>query len=299
MSYKLTLKFSAAILAISLAVSPVALAATKITSDGALVEQPVSLNAREKQALAVVKQADANPIKPFQGKDGTVQYVFGAQTPNLVCALLKVCDVSLEAGEHISSVQLGDSARWNVQAATSGTGANAVQHLFLKPLDVNLSTNLVITTDRRVYHINLKSDPNQYMPQISFTYPEANFDSLQFQQQLAQQRQQETLPQTSEYLGDLSFDYKVTGNAPWKPIRVYTDGKKTIIQMPKAMAMTEAPILLDIDKKGGFLRPTQTSLVNYRVQGDRYIVDKVLLNAMLVSGVGSSQYQVVITKTGV
>jgi type IV secretion system protein VirB9 len=39
-------------------------------------------------------------------------------------------------------------------------------------------------------------------------------------------------------------------------------------------------------------------MVNYRMQGDRYIVDRVLDHAELVSGVGSSQTRVVITREG-
>ena len=66
------------------------------------------------------------------------------------------------------------------------------------------------------------------------------------------ERQEKTIPKTGEYLGDLNFDYAITSNGDiaWKPVRVYNDGQKTIIQMPAAMAQTEAPTLLVIRKEG-------------------------------------------------
>ncbi|TXH83454.1 MAG: P-type conjugative transfer protein TrbG, partial [Thauera aminoaromatica] len=37
---------------------------------------------------------------------------------------------------------------------------------------------------------------------------------------------------------------------------------------------------------------------NYRVQGDRYIVDTIFDKAILIAGVGRSQDRVTITRTG-
>jgi type IV secretory pathway VirB9-like protein len=67
----------------------------------------------------------------------------------------------------------------------------------------------------------------------------------------SEERQDKTIPQTGEYLGDLSFDYDVDGSVAWKPVRVYNDGRKTIIEMPKAMQQTESPSLLVVRKDGG------------------------------------------------
>jgi type IV secretory pathway VirB9-like protein len=79
-------------------------------------------------------------------------------------------------------------------------------------------------------------------------------------------------------------------------VRVYNDGRKTIIQMPAAMAQTEAPTLLVVRKDGGLFTDDETVLVNYRVQGDRYVVDTVFDKAILIAGVGRGQDRVTITK---
>jgi type IV secretion system protein TrbG len=89
----------------------------------------------------------------------------------------------------------------------------------------------------------------------------------------------------------------VSGSAPWVPLRVFNDGRKTIIQMPDTMAQTEAPVLLVLRQDGGLFSDEETTLVNYRLVGDRYIVDAVLDRAVLVAGVGSGQDRVVIERT--
>jgi type IV secretion system protein VirB9 len=110
------------------------------------------------------------------------------------------------------------------------------------------------------------------------------------------EKQERTIPQTGEYLGDLNFAYSVDGTVAWKPVRVYNDGQKTIIQMPAAMAQTEAPTLLVVRKDGGLFTDDETVLVNYRIQGDRYIVDTIFDKAILIAGIGSGQDRVVITR---
>ncbi|MEG1055883.1 MAG: TrbG/VirB9 family P-type conjugative transfer protein, partial [Janthinobacterium sp.] len=82
---------------------------------------------------------------------------------------------------------------------------------------------------------------------------------------------EQTIPQTKEVLSDLNFKYAIDGAVAWKPVRVYNDGVRTVIQMPAAMAQTEAPALLVVRKEGGLFTDDETVQVNYRVQGDRYI----------------------------
>ena len=257
-----------------------------------------TLSAQEKTALAIARRWNSGAgIKPFAGPNGTVRFVFGAQQPSIVCAVLQVCDVALQAGELVNSIQLGDTARWTVEPAVSGSGATEVMHLILKPMDVGLDTSLVVTTNRRSYHLKLRSHRTAYMPQVAFTYPEealAQWEALKTREGV--ERPEKTLPQTGEYLGNLSFDYEIDGSVAWKPVRVYHDGRKTIIEMPQAMQHTESPSLLVVRKDGGLFTDDETVIVNYRVQGNRYIVDTVFDKAILIAGVGRSQDRVTITR---
>jgi len=262
--------------------------------------QNPDLTPQEKAAIAIAHKwqaASARGIKPVPGADGTIKFLFGAQQPSIVCAVLQVCDVELQAGEQVNSLHVGDTARWTVDPAITGSGPSEVLHLIIKPMDVGLDTSLVVTTNRRTYHFRLRSHRTEFMPRVAFTYPEdavAKWDALKSHE--VKEKHERTIPQTGEYLGDLNFAYDVDGAAPWKPVRVYNDGVKTIIQMPSTMAQTEAPTLLVVRKDGDLFTDDETVIVNYRVQGDRYIVDTIFEKAILIAGVGSSQDRVTITK---
>ena len=232
------------------------------------------------------------------GADGAIRFLYGAVQPSIVCAVLQVCDVELQPGEQVNSLHLGDTARWTVEPAVTGSGSVAVQHLIIKPMDTGLETSLIVTTDRRTYHLRLRSHRSEFMPRVAFTYPDeamAKWEEIRKQEQAAHTRQ--VLPGTGEYLGNLDFNYSIEGQASgWKPLRVYNDGVKTIIQMPAALNQSEAPILLVVRKDGGLFTDEESVQVNYRLQGDRYIVDSIFDKAILVAGVGSGQDRVTIRK---
>lgn len=273
--------------------------ATPDLADMYFSDKKLQLTPQEKEAMEIAKdwQTGKHGSAPARGPDGSITFVYGASQSSVVCAVLQVCDVQLQAGEQVNSIHLGDKVRWTVDPAITGYGANEVQHLIIKPSDVGLETTLIVTTNRRTYNLKLRSDRKQYMPVVNFSYPEeamAKWEAVK--QRRTQQVKRDTIPETNEYLGNLSFTYKVSGKAAWKPVRVYNDGVKTIIQMPKAMQETEAPSLLVVRDRKGLFSKDQEVVVNYRVQDDRYIVDTVFDKAVLIAGVGRHQERVVITK---
>lgn len=262
-----------------------------------------TLTQQEKEALAISEkwQATTAQTPPAIGPDGSILFVFGANQPSIVCAVLQACDVALQPGEQLNedSINVGDKIRWTVVPAISGSSNGDVFHLVIKPHDVGLDTSLVVTTDRRTYHMRLRSHRTLYMPQVAFVYQEdvsAKWQAIKTREK--KERAEKTSPQTGEYMGNLSFNYDVSGNASWKPTRVYNDGTKTIIEMPPSMSQTEAPTLLVVRKEGNLLTDDETVMVNYRVQGNRYIVDTVFDKAILIAGVGSSQDLVTIQREG-
>lgn len=269
-------------------------------ADQYFASKNVNLSKPERDALASSgkwRTAGSVGIHPTAGPDGAIRYLYGTQQPSVVCAVLQICDIELQLGEQVNSIHLGDTARWHVEPAVTGSGASEVQHLVVKPLDVGLETSLLVTTNRRTYHFRLRSHRTEFMPRIAFTYPEETTAQwVASRKKEVQERQERTIPETGEYLGDLSFAYAIEGAAAWKPMRVYNNGVKTIIQMPAAMAQTEAPTLLVMRKDGGWFSEPDMVMVNYRLQGDRYIVDTVFDKAILIAGVGSDQDRVTITR---
>ena len=77
----------------------------------------------------------------------------------------------------------------------------------------------------------------------------------------------------------MNFDYRLTGDSPdWKPVRVFDDGRQVFIQMPGDIATTDMPPLF-------VLGPTsEAELVNYRVRGNYYVVDRLFRAAELRLG---------------
>jgi type IV secretion system protein VirB9 len=113
-----------------------------------------TLTPSERDGLAISQDwldRSATGQRPVAGAEGAVVFLFGAAEPSIVCAVLQICDVQLQAGEQVNSINVGDSARWLIEPAVSNSGPNETQHLIIKPMDVNLSTSLVVTTDRRTY----------------------------------------------------------------------------------------------------------------------------------------------------
>lgn len=258
------------------------------------------ISAQEKASLEISGRWKNSSMKPGVGPDGSVRFMFGAQQTTIVCAVFNVCDLALEPGETISSFVLGDSVRWAIEPAITGEGDNATEHLTIKPLDANLTTTMVIATDRRTYHLKLRSHRSQYMPSVSFIYEEAErtkWEALRQHQlkEKEQQRQANTIPQTGESIQDLDFNYSVSGSAPFKPVRVYSNGRNTTIELPASVSQTDAPTLLVLKKEGGVFKDEETMIVNYRLQKNRFIVDAVFDKAILITGVGSAQDRVTIT----
>ena len=143
-----------------------------------------TLTPQEKAAVAIAQKwrdNSATGIKPVAGADGSIRFLFGAQQPSIVCAVLQVCDVELQPGEQVNSIHLGDTARWTVEPAITGSGPAEVQHLIIKPMDVGLETSLIVTTNRRTYHLRLRSHRTEFMPRVAFSYTEdamAKWDAI-------------------------------------------------------------------------------------------------------------------------
>jgi len=263
-----------------------------------------ALTAQEKAGLKIGNQwraASASGMKPIAGADGTVQFLFGATQPSVVCAVLQVCDIELQPGEVISNFNAGDQVRWRIEPARSGSAAGEIEHIIVKPLDVGLRTSLIITTDRRTYYLQLVSHRTEYMPRVSFSYPDdAAKKWAEFQSRNRADRDgKEVGTGYSRELDKLDFAYEISGTAAWKPVRVFNDGHKTILQMPETLSQTEAPSLLAVRGEDSVLpwgAEAEQVIVNYRVQGNRYIVDSIPDKMILLAGAGPHQSKVTIAR---
>jgi P-type conjugative transfer protein TrbG len=214
-----------------------------------------------------------NAVQVYPYAEGVMYRLFTAPE--------RVSDIALQPGETLVSVAAGDTARWTVGDTSSGAGAGKRTHILVKPFAPGLRTNLVIATDRRIYHLQLESTPATAMAAISWTYPQ---DAL-----LAIARAEKTAEAAAPIasglqLDALRFGYRIDGDdPPWRPLRAFDDGRQTFIEFPAAIAATEAPPLFLLGVRN------EAELVNYRVRGRYYVVDQLFERAELRLGTKPQQ----------
>jgi type IV secretion system protein VirB9 len=230
---------------------------------------------------------------------GFVIFPYGQIQPILTCKPLRVCEIELEAGEEVLDVALGDPLRWHAQPMESGPPEARASHVVVKPTEPEISTNLVISTNRRVYHLGLISTTEEsgaYVRSARFYYPQ----EIVVRWTAAKDRESRLRTEEAQRVvasgptvrpEDLDFGYAIEGDeTSWRPTQVFDDGVHVYLHMPPSMHVTEAPALFVETATG------DRSLVNYRLRGRYYIVDKLFSRAVLVLGVGPHQEQVTIRR---
>lgn len=207
-------------------------------------------------------------VQVYPYADGALYRLFAAPE--------RLTDIVLQPGEAIVSVAAGDTARWTVGDTTSGSGAAKRAHILVKPFSAGLATNLVITTDRRVYHLQLQSTAKTAMAAISWTYPQDDLIALQREHEAAEAAAPVA---TGLPIEQLDFQYSISGARPtWRPVRVFDDGRRTFIEFPANISVGEVPPLFVLGDK------RQAELVNYRMSGRFYVVDRLFGAAELRLG---------------
>jgi len=264
-------------------------------------QAPVKLDAKELEALKLANEWINSPEKPIRSEDGSVKYVFGATMPALICSLGRVCMIRLEQGESVvGDIQAGDSKRWDVFPVVVGPDGNQTDMITVKAHYANLTTNIVVNTTRRTYMILLKSTKDKWIPEMSFIYPE-NVDKAwaAYRNKKREVAYASTLS-TGERVDKLDFDYRMSGDGPWKPIRVYNNGAQVTIQFAEAGFHKGAPALVALGNDGGLFGDESTEIFNYRPgpDGDSYIVDGLPQKMGLISGVGKGEKKVIIEYVG-
>ena len=218
--------------------------------------------------IAPTREGYVNAIQVWPFTDGALYQVYAA--------VGRVTVVSLQPGEELVTVAAGDTVRWIVGDTSSGNGADLRVNVLVKPIRSGLKTNLVITTSRRTYLLELTSTDKTWMASVSWEYPRDRMLALQRQAQAASA----AAPVDSGLsLESLRFRYAISGsNTPWKPLRAFDDGAKVYIQFPAGIAQGDLPPLFVIGAEG------DGQLANYRFRSPYYIVDRLFGAAELRLG---------------
>jgi type IV secretion system protein TrbG len=231
--------------------------------------------ATEEARVAPTREGYVNAVQVWPFADGALYQVYASPE--------RVTVIALQPGEELVTVAAGDTVRWIVGDTSSGTGADERVNVLVKPVRVDIRTNLVITTNRRTYLMELISTEKTWMASVSWDYPRDRMLALQRRSQAAEVA---TPIDRDLSLESLRFRYAVSGDQPsWRPLRAFDDGSKVYIQFPAGIAQGELPPLFVIGPQG------DGQLVNYRFRSPYYIVDRLFGAAEL--RLGGEEYEVV------
>lgn len=224
-------------------------------------------------ALARANRTAAEPsrLDRFIGGEQVFQFEAG-RIFEVWTAPLRVTVLTLGRGEDIAVMAAGDTARWQIAEAASGEGERARRHVLIKPYERGQTTNLVITTNRRVYHLMLRSGPEaSFNAAVSWRPEPAS---------IAPPAPATTPAASPPPMLSTTFAIVSKGRRapPWTPRAVMSDGARTYIAFPPSITAGPAPVLTLLGPAGGEV------LANYRQQGPMFVVDGVIDAAQLSTG---------------
>jgi P-type conjugative transfer protein TrbG len=190
---------------------------------------------------------------------------------SLVAMPGRVTDVVLEPGEALvasGAIATGDSARWIIGDTSSGAGGQRRVHVLVKPTQSGLSTNLLINTDRRTYHLELRASARTWLSQVAWRYPAPHVEPILI-----------AAPPASAPMS-WNLAYKIRGDRPlWRPLRVFDDGQRTYVEFGPHAVMDALPPLYLTGPDG-----KSAELVNYSVDGRRLVLHRLFDQAELRLG---------------
>jgi type IV secretion system protein VirB9 len=212
-----------------------------------------------------------NAIQQYPWADGALYQVYTAPG--------QVTDIELQEGEQLvgaGPVAAGDTVRWIIGDTISGNGPSARVHILVKPTRPDIGTNLVINTDRRTYHLELRATPSTYMASVSWTYPRDALIALRRRNAAAASAAPIA---TGLDLTALNFRYRIEGDrVAWRPAHAFDDGRQVYIEFAAQISQGDMPPLFVTGARG------DAELVNYRVQGRYMVVDRLFACAELRLG---------------
>ncbi|MBN9070099.1 MAG: P-type conjugative transfer protein TrbG [Rhizobiales bacterium] len=219
-----------------------------------------------------------NAIQIYPWSEGALYQVYAAPG--------QITNIALEPGESLTGagpIAAGDTTRWIIGDTESGSGANRRVHILVKPTRDDISTNLVITTDRRVYTVELRARESLYMPAVAWAYP------------APPPGQRQTAPAAPVIPAEAARNYRyglqVQGDSPpWRPVSVFDDGRRVYVVFPRGIVQGEMPPIFVLGSDG------EPQMVNSRVHQNVLIVDRLFGAAELRLGSGDRQQVVRIVR---
>jgi type IV secretion system protein TrbG len=160
---------------------------------------------------------------------------------------------------------LGDTMQWRVSGGP--------RNMYIKPLRPDIVTSLTLVTNKRSYQFDLRSGPidGKRYQKVAFDYPDEQQKIKLRDKVIAQATQAEVNRIQSQVVSadinpsKLNFSYDIKGDAEFKPVSVFDDGKFTYFKFSKIQSM---PALFLVEND-------DLVLVNYVVKGDTFVIERI------------------------
>lgn len=210
-----------------------------------------------------------NAIQLYPWSEGALYQVYAAPG--------QITTIALEPGESLTGagpIAAGDTARWIIGDTESGAGAARRVQVLVKPTRPDIFTNLVISTDRRTYLVELRASEETWMPAVAWAYPSPPRGS------------RIAAPAAPVIPAEAARNHRYAlagGTPPWRPVSVFDDGRRTYIVFPRGIVQGEMPPLFVLDARG------EPEIVNSRIHRNVLIVDRLFAAAELRLGSGKRQ----------
>jgi type IV secretion system protein TrbG len=249
-------------------------------------------------------------------KNNAVAFPFGYATPVLQCTVLRACVIELEAGEVLVDDPIaGDQERWLITRAKTGPeGANGL--VVVKPKACDISTNLVLSTNRRIYDLDLDSPPckprdtnpkRAFVRHVRFYYPDDAARGASAADSAATRRDSTSadgvIVHGSPSDTTLNRDYRVARDGrgpfgvfgrkpvdfPWVPAHIADDGAHVYITLPPEARKHAAPVLYALEDDGS------RTMLNFSMRDSVVVTDRTFRRGLfvIVSGGREQRLEVV------
>jgi type IV secretion system protein VirB9 len=212
---------------------------------------------------------------------GMIRFDYGETSVYpLIATPGRITDIVLEPGEALvatGAIAAGDTARWVIGDTSSGVGGSRRVHVLVKPTVADLATNLIINTDRRTYHLELRASAKTWQAQVSWRYAPV---ALVAQAGPVLVVAPPVVAAPSLDLARVNRNYRIEGDHPaWRPAAVFDDGQRVYVEFGPGVALDDLPPLYRLGADG-----KTAELLNYRVEGRRIVTERLFERAELRLG---------------
>jgi type IV secretion system protein VirB9 len=187
--------------------------------------------------------------------------------------------IEFSEDEEIELISLGEAFPWRLTPVR--------KRLFVRPLQINVKTNLTVVTTKRTYQFEISADAydgradEELIYSVRFFYPEKEqkIPTVKNVKDIVEDIEGKKVDEkeAKEKSKALNFNYSFAGDdKEITPVKVFDDGLFTYFEFPDNNLII--PSIQSVDTKG-----KETSL-NYRIDGNYVVIDTLQMQYSLRLG---------------